>query len=710
MQEVVLNGFQEKLIMLKNGLIAPNKSQLIVLLLCAFSVVLLVTMGTLLGLLLFLLKICLFGLLPGYFLLSKFVDCNRRELLAVSVLIGLAVSVNLYALARYADLLWFFYFLVFVLAIIGGQKLFSAKDKITSSDMESYALLAGFAVMLLEGVAFFRSGTIDNNGIAFFGPMARDHIFHLAQIGRFEFHVPSDNFVISGYASPAYHFFSDLLLYMLATEPKLEINLLDTYFKYYPSIIFFGIGYFCFHFIANLFNDKRIAALGIVVIVLGADMSWVAVLPKLAMNMFKPGDVLGVLFSPWIDWHPFGVLYPLVHRPAHYHGLLFFMAGLTLLTSSTNLNKDRDNHNRRSWIGAAFLFGLMAGFNFTLSGVIGMAIVLIIIQNILTTTPSLSKTLIYSSLAYAVALAPILFFIKTSHIVAAGSSALVFNAGAFPLIKYGDKIRQFVSNEQLVTILSVLMFLLISYNIKLIGLFFVNKFPRKAGQSEIWSFLFYCYFISLIIGVFFEFGGVGGISSNIIFLQPTIYLMGILTIYPIFRIIQTIYTRQKYIAILVFFMLLVGPIQAVLAYNLSYKVEIKPELLSVLSNIRKQSTPDSIIAFSPTTIQAVSIYGDQPLVNNFYISALTGRRSFFSVDGYSMDYLQNTHDRLDYETRKQIISSVALGDVTVKICSNLAQNKVSYVFLELPEPVHGACIDLLGGDGRFYVYRITSNK
>ena len=311
-------------------------------------------LGSPLGLAAFLLKLVVAGLLPGYLIVSLIRGKDQTHLsLGVSVFIGLAITINIYAILRAFGLIEYFNILLCLSAMAGGWKLFAACRKnsdlcLSASNIDYKAIYSGLFIMLFIGSAFYSSGNAGDGSFAFYGPMSRDHIYHLAQISRFAFHVPADNFVISGYPSCGYHFFSDLLQYLLANELFLPISEQDVYFKYYPALIFFGIGFYSYKLLTNIFEKPYIAVLGVVVVVLGADLSWLPDGVKFCINIIRSND-FSTLFMPWIGRHPFGVMYPLVHRPAHYHGLLFVVMGLSVLSGSIKPIQNSADFNKR-WI------------------------------------------------------------------------------------------------------------------------------------------------------------------------------------------------------------------------------------------------------------------------------------------------------------------------------------------------------------------------
>jgi len=202
--------------------------------------------------------------------------------------------------------------------------------------------------------------------------------------------------------------------------------------------------------------------------------------------------------------------------------------------------------------------------------------------------------------------------------------------------------------------------------------------------------------------------GVGGISSNIIFLQPTAYLSGLLIMFPLAKFLAQL-RGDKLFAIVypsIIMALLIGPVQAVFAYNHSYKVVIEPEMVAVTDKIKHDARPEDVVAFYPAYLPSMPIYGKAPIVNNFYFSALTGLRSFFSVDGYSENYLRSDFDRADYVKRKETIKDISNGIISADSCHFLVQHGVSYVFINGVTPMHSECaVSFYNGSG-FIVYKI----
>src|ERR1039458_7933391 len=105
-----------------------------------------------------------------------------------------------------------------------------------------------------------------------------------------------------------------------------------------------------------------------VLLLLGAGgLGWFFGALQTATHASQFAVLRAALFSDWSSWDGVDSILPLIHRPAHYHGLLICLAAITLLF--------RPDRSRRDWLLAGLLLGLMAGFNFTLAATFGLATV-----------------------------------------------------------------------------------------------------------------------------------------------------------------------------------------------------------------------------------------------------------------------------------------------------------------------------------------------
>ena len=99
----------------------------------------------------------------------------------------------------------------------------------------------------------------------------------------------------------------------------------------------------------------------------GGGLGWFFGALQAAAHASQLAAMRAVLFFDWTSWDGVNSILPLVHRPAHYNGLLICLAAINILL--------RPERSRRHWVLAGLMFGLMAGFNFTLAATFGTAAV-----------------------------------------------------------------------------------------------------------------------------------------------------------------------------------------------------------------------------------------------------------------------------------------------------------------------------------------------
>ena len=139
------------------------------------------------------------------------------------------------------------------------------------------------AVLILAGVVFqgavmFRSGQLYNYGIGYFGPLARDGIWHETLVGQLTKAIPPQNPGLSGQILTNYHYFYDILVAKMSSftmgSPKFLI------YKFFPVLfsILLGIGTYK---LANiLFKDKRVSFLAVFFAYFASSFGWIVNLIK----------------------------------------------------------------------------------------------------------------------------------------------------------------------------------------------------------------------------------------------------------------------------------------------------------------------------------------------------------------------------------------------------------------------------------------------
>ncbi len=109
----------------------------------------------------------------------------------------------------------------------------------------------------------FRSGVMYDFGIGYWGPLARDGVWHEALVGQLLKSIPPVNPGLAGITLTNYHYFYDLLV-SVVSRSGIPVNLLI--YRIFPIVfsILLGIGTFKLSMI--LFKDKRTSLLSVVLV------------------------------------------------------------------------------------------------------------------------------------------------------------------------------------------------------------------------------------------------------------------------------------------------------------------------------------------------------------------------------------------------------------------------------------------------------------
>ena len=94
---------------------------------------------------------------------------------------------------------------------------------------------------IFQGVAMFRSGIMYDFGIGYWGPLARDGVWHEALVGQLNRGIPPGNPGFAGQLLTNYHYFYDLLV---SAVHSLGVPSNFLIYRFFPVIfsILFGIG------------------------------------------------------------------------------------------------------------------------------------------------------------------------------------------------------------------------------------------------------------------------------------------------------------------------------------------------------------------------------------------------------------------------------------------------------------------------------------
>jgi hypothetical protein len=652
-----------------------------------------------------------FCLLIGYAVISL---CRRKFgalEIVLAVLLGLEICTSVYAVTRAAGFSELHLSVFLVGAVLGVYRLsrlvrIPARCQQSAGDetLEWYAMIAGIVVMLTVGSAFFFSGRDYGDGLTFFGPMGRDHIFHLALIGRLAYVVPPDNFIAAGHQAPSYHFFSDLSQYLLAKDMGANHDIMDVYYRLYPGLIFFLIGFLSFWVSARLFASRTAGVIGLALLVFGADLSWVLGLLQTIRALPDLSLVQDKFFGPWFSWSAFGTIYPLVHRPAYYHGLALTLAGLAVLAG-------RGGKTNQAWMVAGLCWGLMAGFNYTLAVTIGLAVVcscgFFLFNGNRDNLQHLSMCAVVMVFGSLVAN----FFVLSqgSLLNQQGTSLFLWAPGEFLQSRYGWMFGGEGGGVTLVA--SVIIFLVVSYGVRLFGFWpmFAGHGFRFRSNDAIAAIALVSVILSMALGLLFVNKDVIA-NNNIIYLQPTGWIMSLFATYPIVCWINQ--RKNVFRMTILAFFLLVGALQAIPTFNLSYKVVFEPQFVSALHRVGNEADGKDVIAYWPDSIMAKRVFGPAEDANNFYVSAFTGLRGYFSVKPYLQYFAGGQGGSEVYERRSRLIRRILEGDTDHRIFERLVNDDVRWVVLpkELKITKDGDVAKVWDSSEKFTILRVNRHS
>ena len=367
-------------------------------------------------------------------------------------------------------------------------------------------------------------------------------------------------------------------------------------------------------------------------IMFGADLSWLPGLLQTVKALPHLTVVQHRLFDPWIaEWDAFGELYPLVHRPAHYYGLLMFLAGLAFVAR-------QEMRPIRMWALAGVIWGMMAGFNYTFAATLGISIAIAAVVVLSLGERDGAKRLAVSALCLAAASIPanVFVLILGGALNSQAGSALRLAPAALAVTKFGSLFARIHSGAA-VLLLSFAALVILSYGLQLFGLKEMVMKCRdwRRPTALIATVLAAAFAVSFLAGMLLTSSNIGEVSNNIIFLQPTGWILGLFAAGTLARWAKPSPLGWR-VGILAF-LLLFAPIQGLIAFNFGYKVVIGRDLLQALRRVEEASNKSNVIAFEPANLPSRSILGTAPTANNFYFTALTGLRGYLSTPGYTRD-------------------------------------------------------------------------
>ncbi|MGA9799562.1 MAG: hypothetical protein WBQ68_11170 [Terriglobales bacterium] len=624
---------------------------------------------------------------PGYFLLTLLRNLPGGLRIVLSPIVGIVCITTVYDIFARASSIIYFLYPIAALSL-AGMVLFAGRSgqvhKWTEWNPQSYeTAIAGSASALLIAPLFWRSGRFSNGELVFYGPAGQDHLYHVTLLQRLLLHVPPDNFIVSGLRPPVYHYFDDLTLALiLRVQSALHFgatDVFDLYYRCYPVIVYFLIGALAYRAGRQLLGSAKGGILSLLLLLGGGGLGWLFGAIHTAAHATQFAAMRASLFSDWTSWDGINSIVPLVHRPAHYHSLLICLAALNVLL--------RPERSRRDWSLAGLLLGLMAGFNLTLAATFGVAAVLGAFTLFLQRRQSDARDLAWLAFFIFIGSLPVNagMLLAGFHNTAPGFPFSGPNL-QFPVATWASLLSRIVP-PALVPWVALIVFPIFAYGIKLSGLGAMARLDLGQARDRSVAMVFAITFaLSFVIGTFFPYQAFGGIG--IVFLQPTLWILGLFSLRPIYAWLER--GGEKWRAVALWGILGLTWVQALAAFNFSHKVAFGQETAQVLQDIRLTAAPDDVVAYLPSELTATPIWGQPRESTNFAIMALTGLDGYFSSETYSKFFAvpglsgRTSEDVLSqaeglYQQRRDDIESFVKGDIDGAASARLERDHVRWI-------------------------------
>lgn len=616
--------------------------------------------------------------LPGFALLRLASGRWRFDLWWYAPVLGMGFTVTVYALARWlhiATIWWLPVSALTLFALLGIVRANATKPVPHSSGLSNHRLtvyLAAWLTVFLVAGTFSFSGRMEEEGLTYYGFLGRDPILHLAMIVQLQQEVPSNNFIVSGFPLLPYHFFPDLSQALLRQVSGNRLDLNDLYFRLYPSFLFFFLGGCGARLCFTLFHTPRLVCLALVLLIGGADFSFFLGALQTLRHFGDLSAFLERAFAPWSAWNLSGGVIPLVHRPAYYHGMMFLVVGFGLLV-------DRSLRRWPTVILAGMVFGTLAGFNFTLGATVGVALVVSALALQFYRSPQALEMIGVAGVTLIASL-PVLLM-SLSQRSTTSQLPLHFDPGNIARFKHGtlfaDHLPVGIAEIVGFSALGILI-----YGLRLPGFVALWRNRGRLGPTLKLGILGASLLgLNLMLVFLFEFEVAAGEDITYILLQPTPWLLGLFAIAPLGAWMDRGPFR-KIKSFLIWTLVVLPPLQALLAVSLHSRTVIQPAEVQALELVERSAESTDVIVFRPGSRISERVLGNSTETHNFHVPALSGLRGYLSSEVYSQLFLIRAGAPAgEYERRLTLVNALATGTAKEAQLQRLFEDGVRWVLL-----------------------------
>jgi len=550
------------------------------------------------------------------------------------------------------------------------------------TEEDNRTMMAGVIVTLSVAPLYWRSGRFSDGKFVFQGPAGQDPLFHVTLLQRLLHHVPPDNFMFSGLIPSVYHYFNDQsLALILRAQDVIRItrtDLFDLYYRCYPTVLYFVLGALAYVVGREVVRSVKGGVLSVLLLLGVGGLGPIVGLLQTCAHATHSAELRERLMTPWTSWDGIDGIRPLVHRPAHYFGLLVTAAAISLLLAPSR--------TRRHWSLAGLMLGLLAGFNFTLAATFGGAAVLSCLLSFARRRKEQAINLAWLAVFAFIGSLPVnaAMLLSGFH---NGAMGFPFEGPNLDLSTsiWGPWLGRILP-ATFAAVASLILFPLMAYGIKLVGIGALLRADlgqeRHRGVAMLFSIAFA---ISFVVGTFFPYKGV---EVGSIFLQPTLYILGLFALTTLAAWLER--NRWNWRSIALWAALVTISAQVLLAFNFSSQLSFDQDTTRALEDLRSSARSDEVVAYLPSYIKQKAIWGYPLESTNFAIMALTGLDGYFSSESYSIlnavpgivdrdpSRIRQEAERM-YQQRLTDIESFIKGGMTEEASARLMSDHVRWV-------------------------------
>jgi hypothetical protein len=131
---------------------------------------------------------------------------------------------------------------------------------------------------VFQSVAMFRSGMVYNYGVGYFGPLARDGVWHEALVAQLKLAIPPQNPGFAGQLLSNYHYFYDLLVAKISQVTSVSSSLLI--YQFFPILFSILMGIGTYILAQRLFKNKFVSVLSVFFAYFGSSFGWMVSIVK----------------------------------------------------------------------------------------------------------------------------------------------------------------------------------------------------------------------------------------------------------------------------------------------------------------------------------------------------------------------------------------------------------------------------------------------